>query len=399
MGRLDIIRSILADGPMPRQRFQNPSIQQNENGSYFIRPWVDKLSKSGELIRGKKTFVLGPASIGKRRATALKNEIMGTVNRADYVIKSQIKLNEFLPKYRKEHLSHLGKAQECKFEWATEKHIVPQFGNFALSEISTMALQEWFNVKQKAGLSKSTRKGLKAIFSGIFERAIAWRIHQEANPLTGVILHGEDDARKKVKLSDENIRQFLSALRCDVRLLCCSCLFCTLRVSEGFALQEKHLDFDRNVIMVRQSYYRGSLRKAPKSKKGSRDIPMGYLADELKRLMIGDPERFVFQIVTKPNWGREERVCRDDRDLNQHFLRPAAKKLGFYFPGFGFRALRREAITEIGSVAGLGQAMDAAGHSTVDLSLLYTVQDREKQEKAIRGFQERILGDGSKLLQ
>lgn len=49
--------------------------------------------------------------------------------------------------------------------------------------------------------------------------------------------------------------------------------------------------------------------------------------------------------------GREQGVCRDDRDLTQHFLRPIAKELGFYWKGFGFRSLRREAITAIGSVA------------------------------------------------
>jgi hypothetical protein len=98
-----------------------------------------------------------------------------------------------------------------------------------------------------------------------------------------------------------------------------------------------------------------------------------------------------FRIRTAPKWGREASHCRDDRDLNQHFLRPAAKKLGFYYQGFGFRALRREAITEIGSVA-IGQAMDAAGHSTIDMSLLYTLQDKAKQETAIRAFQERIIG-------
>jgi hypothetical protein len=78
--------------------------------------------------------------------------------------------------------------------------------------------------------------------------------------------------------------------------------------------------------------------------------------------------------------------------LVQHFLRPAAIRLGFYYRGFGFRALRREAITEINSVAGIGQAMAAAGHADTDTSLLYTLQDRVKLEQAIKGFQERIAG-------
>ncbi|MBV8549748.1 MAG: hypothetical protein JOY54_00485 [Acidobacteriaceae bacterium] len=61
--------------------------------------------------------------------------------------------------------------------------------------------------------------------------------------------------------------------------------------------------------------------------------------------------------------------------LQQHFLRPVAKQLGFYWKGFGFRSLRREAITAIGSIAGIGQAMKVAGYSRADTSLLYTLHD------------------------
>src|SRR5579875_1279130 len=114
-GRLDIIRPILSDGSMPRQRFQDPEIQQNKNGSYFIRPWVDVISKEGRLVRKKKTFVLGPVSLGARGARAQKNEVMRTINRSDYVIKAQITLGDFVKKYRENHLRLLSFAQQCKF--------------------------------------------------------------------------------------------------------------------------------------------------------------------------------------------------------------------------------------------------------------------------------------------
>jgi hypothetical protein len=85
-------------------------------------------------------------------------------------------------------------------------------------------------------------------------------------------------------------------------------------------------------------------------------------------------------------------TCRDDRDIQQHFLRPAAKALGFYWVGFGFHALRREAIVALGDLLSAGQVMHIAGHSTLDMMALYTLADRDKQEKAIREHQERLLG-------
>jgi integrase len=197
--------------------------------------------------------------------------------------------------------------------------------------------------------------------------------------------------RKKTKLYDEHTRRFLAALPYELRVMCCTGLFCTLRVSEMLGLQEKHLDFEGDVIQVRQRFYREDLRST-KSSNSDRDIPMGYLAPELKSLCLGDPERFVFSNRYAPAMGRKASICRDDRDLNQHFLRPIAKRLGMYFEGFGFHSLRREAVTSIAKLASINQAMNASGHSTTDMSLLYTLQDLSEQDKAIRTHQERILG-------
>jgi hypothetical protein len=41
--------------------------------------------------------------------------------------------------------------------------------------------------------------------------------------------------------------------------MCCTGLFCTLRVPETLGLREKHLDFVRNEIQLGQRYYRGDI--------------------------------------------------------------------------------------------------------------------------------------------
>jgi integrase len=383
---------------MPKQRFQSPTLKQNRSGSFYIRPYVD-VFKNGHLIREKRTIPIGPASMGKRKAVAAANEIMRTVNRSDFVIKSQITLGAFVQTYRKEHLNKLSRSAQDKFDWAYRKHIGPAFATLRLAEITTLRLQSWLNEKQTAGMKKASRLGLRNIASGLFTMAIKWELYTGVNPVANVEVYGENDSREKIKLTDDQIRRLLAELRPDVRLLCSVALFCGLRISEALALQERHLDFERNEIQVRQSYMRGSLRAAPKTPKGRRNVSMGYLSDELKQLCVGDPARFVFAIPTGARWGRASGLCRNDSDLVQHFLRPAAKRVGCYHLGFGFRALRREAITEVGAKVGFGEAMNVAGHSTADTSLLYTLQDRAKQDQAIRGFQERILGAPTSRLQ
>ena len=60
--------------------------------------------------------------------------------------------------------------------------------------------------------------------------------------------------------------------------------------------------------------------------------------------------------------------------------------------GFGWHALRREAVTAMNSVLGVTQAMRMAGHSTADMSLNYTLTDQVAQDGAVRVRQEAILG-------
>ena len=89
--------------------------------------------------------------------------------------------------------------------------------------------------------------------------------------------------------------------------------------------------------------------------------------------------------------GAKTATCRDDRDINQHFLRQAAKDLGFYWEGFGWHSLRREAVT-FGLDPGSERNHAIGGHSTAEMSLLYTLADQQAHDAAIRHRQEIIIG-------
>lgn len=385
-----IARLVGGEENMPRPRSQATKLQRNKNGNWFIRPYTDGI-KNGVVVRTKKTILVGAATMLKRDAIVRANALMATINRADYILESHVPFTDLLDKYIRGHVEKQAASTQGKYGAHIKNHVRPAFGHLKLHEISTKLIQEWLDDKAKAGLSWATRTDLRNLMSGIFNRAIAWGDYRDRNPVEAVSAGRKRIVREKRKLTDEQTRRFLAALPYDVRLMCCTCLFCGLRISEVLGVQEKHLDFDRSLVMIRQRYYRGDI-DTPKSDKSRRDVSLGYLAADIKRTCTGDPERFVFEVHTAPQFGRKEGICRDDRDINQHFLRPAAKTLGIYRQGFGFHVLRREAVTEIGSVLGIGQAMDLVGHSRTDMTLLYTLKDKDAQDRAIRNFQERILG-------
>ena len=375
---------------MPKERHQDPSLQQTKSGVWFIRPWVDVV-KGGKIQRAKKTIPIGV--MGKREAQTRAREIMATINRSQYVITSQINVGRFLDEYVKMHVERLSASTRAKYSNHLKNHIRPAFEMMMLCDLQPLLVQQWLDAKGTGehSLSWATRTDIRNILSSVFTKAIEWGMWKDINPIERVHVGRKTAVREQRKLSDDDTRRLLAALPHEVRLVACVALFCTLRVSEILGLQEKHLDFVRGIINVRQRFYRGDL-DTTKSNRARRETPMGYLADDLKRLCQGDPERFVFQIQTTPEWGRKVSICRDDRDLNQHFLRPAAQGLGLYWKGFGWHALRREAVTDLSAILGVNQAMRLAGHATADMSLHYTLADQQAQDRAIRSRQEAILG-------
>lgn len=376
---------------VPRERYQEPKLRQNKNGSWYIRPWVDVLEKDGTK-RVKRHIPLGPSSMGRRGAIIAARRAMETINRASYVIQSQIRFSDLLKEYDTRHTARQATPTQAKYRSLIKAHIRPAFGELRLFEITTKFVQDWLDAKTH---SWSTKTDLRNLMSGIFERAIAWGYWQDANPIEHVTAGRRRLVREKVKLTDDQTRKLLAALPGQVRTMACVALFSTLRISEVLGLQEKHADFASGELVIEQRFHRGNLDSC-KSQKSERRVPMGYLADDIRRLCLGDPARFLFQFETRPGRpGPNQRVfiCRDDRNLLQHFLRPAAESTGCYRPGFGWHSLRREAVTAFNAVLGVTQTMRLAGHSTADMSAEYTLRDREAQEAAVRERQVRILGE------
>ena len=93
-------------------------------------------------------------------------------------------------------------------------------------------------------------------------------------------------------------------------------------------LQWKHIDLGREIIQVRQRFYRGDVDTV-KSERSERNLPMGDLSPDLVPTYPGPVyDEYVFSVRTHVGAEEKPRICRDDRAINQHFLRPAAVALG-----------------------------------------------------------------------
>ena len=159
-----------------------------------------------------------------------------------------------------------------------------------------------------------------------------------------------------------------------------------MRVSEVLGLKWRNADLDRGVISVTERYYRGDTDE-PKSERAHRELPLGCLLDAYRRHKPTDAkgDGYVFERAVIPL---------DDRAILKDFIRPAAKRLGIYFPGFGWHSFRRQNITGIQEEGATPfEAQAQAGHSRPSMTSQYTIVSFDRLEQVVLRYQERLLGN------
>lgn len=300
-----------------------------------------------------------------------------------YMPKPQMKFEELIEPFEKSYMPNLSVPSQYKYGSLLRCHVKPDLASLPIEQVNTKRIDEWLASKSRDGLAWATRADLRNLVCSIFTRAENWDLYDGRNPALRATAGRQKYVYEKRKLTIKQTISLLKALRADVRIVCMVALFCGLRISEVMGLCWRHVDFERGMFLVRQRYYRGDT-DCPKTIASIRDVPFGHFGPLLRELQP-KPEsldRFCFEVQTIHGGTRDECAIR------RYFLRPAAEKLGIYYPGFGFRAFRREAVTAISSKAGAIQACRVAGHSKLDITLLYGLDDYEKQDEAIRSIQE-----------
>lgn len=193
-----------------------------------------------------------------------------------------------------------------------------------------------------------------------------------------------------------------------------------LRISEVLGLKWSDVNFTERTITIKRRWYRGDLSEETKSEASSAVLRLGpsmlqefqsrYRAPRLPsqdgRLthvtgiacaqadtgISGTPKpsnpqsAFIFTGDSGP-------MPPDDRDLLREEFRPVLKRLGLYYPGFGWHAFRRQNITwrqQIGGATPL-EAQRAARHASLDMTYLYTLSDAERETAQQQAMFDKLM--------
>lgn len=378
-------------------KFQDPALEKH--GSFWrIRPYVRRLDGKGGTESNRKHIVLGairskrcPDGLTESDARREKQRIMTLINQRSLIVAAQVPFSMLLDDYKALGMGELKSTTAAKYRSFIRKHIEPSLRDLKLADINRRLIQAWVNDLVDGGLEPSSVASIRNCLSAIFTYADKEDIWDGRNPCEGVTVpkrpRDRQPKREKRLITLGELHRFLEALPetkvCrarDARLMVLIACTTTMRVGEILGLQWG--DIKDGVATIRRRVARGDV-DTPKSEAGAREAWLGALVEELGT--PGRPKDWVFHRDGEPL---------DDRDLQQYVLRPAAERVRIYYPGFGMHAFRRAAVTWRQTIAGATpiEAAKAAGHTNVKMTAVYTLLDRERQEKQAADILAAIRG-------
>lgn len=361
-------------------RYQNGKLEIRKDVKrpyYFVRITEPAISGGGVRFKRRVPKILGFVDqISKKQAMDLRAQVLERINSHRVLAQSHLIFKDVAQQFMDVRVPQLGPAVRERYPSQIRKHLLPAFGALRLSAIDRPMVEQFCNAKKAEGLAPWTVTGLKGVLSAIFTTAKSWKLFDGDNPCEGVRVK-KRCVREKRLLTGDQLIALLAALDVRERFIVQVLFGLGLRISECLGLRWSDLDLDAGIVAIRRRWYRGEISdEETKSEAGTRSLQLGaFLTGEFKRRYPGPHKRDEF-VFLEPGTLHPP----DDRDLLREYFRPIVKRCGLYYEGFGFHVFRRQNIT-MRQQAGATpmEAMKAAGHGSVDMVLLYTQQDRERE--------------------
>lgn len=285
-------------------------------------------------------------------------------------------------------------------------HILPVFGDYKLSKLTTPIIQQQVNK-----WSDRANRGVKGAFANysllnninkrILQYGVTMQVIQH-NPARDVIVpRKQQNKEKKIKFfSNQELKQFLDYLdSLDLSnyenffdyVLYKTLLAAGCRIGEVLALEWSDIDLKNGTISITKTLNRYKETNTPKSKAGLRDVEIdkatALLLKQYKKRQqvhawqLGKAETVVFSTFTKKYAHASSLLKR----LQKHFKNAGVADIGFH----GFR--HTHATIMIYAGIEVKDLQHRLGHSTISMTLdTYVHATQEGAKKAVSIFETAI---------
>ena len=373
---------------MARRRYQEGCLFMR--GTAGRKVWVarwrnDALRPDGTVIRVMRSQVLGPVSriSTRREARVLLNALLRPTNQGLRKPHSTMQFGSFARKWEEAVLPTYRVSTRNFYRDILRRHLVPKFAQYCLCDICTPDLQIFLNQKAER-YAPSVLHHIRATMSRVCGSAKEWG-YLENNPAAGVRLPHRYPVQPKVTFQPGDLQMVLDNLEEPHRTLVFLIAVTGMRVSELLGLQWPDLDFERRLLHVRRTFYRGNFG-LPKTHTSERVIPisdgLSYALQQHRQHARKSTMNLVF-----PN---ADGKPYEAANLLHRVLHPVLAKCGL--PRTGWRAFRRSVATALSEMREpVRTTQQVLGHSSPQTTLAFYTQSGEDSQRAAISRLERIL--------
>ena len=261
---------------MARRRYQD--------GCLFIRGrvgrkvWVarwreDVIRPDGAITRTMRSQVLGSVSehSHQTRSPPAAQLVVTAYQLWSSKATVNVTFGDFTRKWEEAVLPTYRASTRNFYKDILRRHLAPKFACYRLCDIHTPDVQIFLNQKAER-YAPSVLYHIRATLSRTYASAKEWG-YVESNPAHGVRLPQKRTIRPKITFEPPQVEKIHGKLKEPHRTLVLVAAVTGMRISELFGLKWSDVDFERRLLRVRRTYYRGSFG-LPKNQTSERVIPI-----------------------------------------------------------------------------------------------------------------------------
>ena len=372
---------------------------QYQNGCLFIRGkrqkvWVARwreevILADGSADRVMRSVVLGPVSeiAGRREARRLLDVHLGPINQGQYRPEATMLFSKFVAEcFEPGVLPTLKFATREIYSFLLRKHLIPQFGDQRLCDISRIQIQQYLLEKLKQGFAWETTNHFRNLMSKVLGTAISWNYLAD-NVVRGVKMPERSLKRPHQFLSVDEVKRLIVACDEPARTIVLVATMTGLRIGEILALRWKRIDFVGETLVVAETCFMGQFG-TPKTRASRRGVLLSRaVVEALKahysRSANRSPEGLVF--------ANRQGGPLVSNNLRKRGLQTACKRAGL--PRINWHALRHTHGTLLhdqGTPLKVAQAQ--LGHSHMaTTSKVYTHASVIAQREAVNLLDDQVF--------
>ncbi|MBZ5643701.1 MAG: site-specific integrase [Acidobacteriia bacterium] len=233
------------------------------------------------------------------------------------------------------------------------KHLIPDFGDLPLDQITQDLVQRFITKLHKAGLSPKSIRNIVGVIKLIVDQRIAkdWQLKLPDNP-----------QHEQPYFTLEQMLLIIAAAPEKYKVLFMVLAFTGMRIGEAVGLHIEDVDLVNNVITIRRSVW-GGKEQAPKTQNANRRVTIDQnLANALKAHINGKTSGRLFESKKK------NPVCANN--IAKRILKPILTKLKLQGSFHSFRHGRVSILQQNGVPGDL--VKEWIGHSTLRITSRYT---------------------------